>query len=114
MDTTEILATIIGTLALGLAIYYFFFEKENSENTEAGRTGMILHFKEGLKIFRFELYRGISIIYISAHKDATQDPAKEYYQYQYWWNGEIQYGNSNHLEELRQKAVDEIDNFLQK
>ncbi len=107
----DYLMIIFGIIAFGVIIFYAIRENKQEE-ANSNKTGSILHFKEGLKIFRFEDYRGVSIIYISRHKDQTQDPADNYYQYQFFWKGELQYDESNDLEELRSVAVDKIDDLI--
>ncbi len=116
MATPNILLSVIALGCFIFAIYYGIKEKRGEgmeqATTPPEKTGMILHFKEGLKIFRLEIYRGITIIYISKHKD-TRPANEDEYQYQYFWKGELQYGEGSELEELRTVAVEKIDSYFE-
>lgn len=80
--------------------------------TEEPKTGLILHFKDGIKSHRFETYRNVSILYLSKPFDPTQDPNKTYYTYHFFWKGQIEYGEAEDLETLREMVVAEVDRLI--
>ena len=106
MDTINIIATVVGTVALFLAVYHFHREKTEDKPE---KTGLIYHMKDGIKIYRLELYRNITIAYLHRPKDATYEDA---FTYHFFWKGELQYADSQDLEELRTMAVEKIDELI--
>lgn len=99
---------------MGNMLFNFFKKNKKSEP----ENGVILHFKERIYALRFEVYRNISIVYLS--KPRLNDPdTNSTLTYHFFFKGEIQFadmaniGDQNeNLEKLREEVVIKIDEFL--
>ena len=91
-----------------------FFKQKRADSSNAPESGVIIHFKDGIKAYRFENYRNISIIYLSkpfSPKDS--EVVKDIFTYHFFFNGELKFGETHGtLDDLRAMAVEEIDSLL--
>lgn len=106
-----VLNVVLDFLLVGVLVFKKYYSGK-TVNAERSTNGLILHFKNGIKAYRLEIYKDITIVYLDKPKDPTQDPDKTYYAYHFFWKGEIQFGEGTDLEELRSVVVAEIDKLL--
>ena len=87
------------------------FKKKDEAQTQ-NNGGVILHFKDGIKAHRFEVYRDIAIIYLEVQPINNADPLLVKYKYHFFYKNVIEFDEANDLEVLRTLAVQKIDNLL--
>ena len=115
-----IINVVLDFIFLGVFIFkkYYFYNKPLDKKIAESKTGLILHFKDGVKSHRLEIYRNITVVYLEKPSE-LDTPVK--LTYHFFWNGEVQFGESyrnnpdinTDLDILRDMVVREIDKLLE-
>lgn len=84
---------------------------KKKEKREEPKHGYIMHLKDNVKCHEIEIYRGVTIIYISQLPNVypSIDPV---YKYHFFHDNQLQFDKGENIDDIRSKAYKAIDELL--